>query len=118
MTFAEFQMQNYGYEVITKFWDDFSTAEKNGLEAIQDAFDKVFKWKDNFKCLAELVLVLNHKRWMHSRMGSAELSKIYFTLWHQANDYALDNLKGLELSRYLDIMDLQQRKTVSYTELA
>ena len=45
MTFREFMKEN-GNEVKTTFWEDFSIAERFGLSAIQDTFDRAFKeWK-------------------------------------------------------------------------
>ena len=45
MTFREFMKEN-GYEVQTTFWEDFSIAERFGLSAIQDTFNRAFKeWK-------------------------------------------------------------------------
>ena len=45
MTFREF-MKGNGYEVKTTFWEDFSIAERFGLSAIQDTFNRAFKeWK-------------------------------------------------------------------------
>ena len=63
MTFREFMLEN-GYELQTTFWNDFSIADRFGLSAIQDTFNRAFKeWKENYKYLTELVLVLNHKIW-------------------------------------------------------
>ena len=59
MTFREFMKEN-GYEVKTTFWEDFSIAERFGLSAIQDTFNRAFKeWKEDYEFLTELVLVLN-----------------------------------------------------------
>ena len=45
MTFREFMKEN-GNEVKTTFWEDFSIAERFGLSAIQDPFNRAFKeWK-------------------------------------------------------------------------
>ena len=45
MTFREFMKEN-GNEVNTTFWEDFSIAERFGLSAIQDTFNRAFKeWK-------------------------------------------------------------------------
>ena len=45
MTFREFMKEN-GNEVKTTFWEDFSIAERFGLSAIQDTFNRSFKeWK-------------------------------------------------------------------------
>ena len=42
MTFREFMKEN-GNEVKTTFWEDFSIAERFGLSAIQDTFNRAFK---------------------------------------------------------------------------
>lgn len=61
MTFREFMREN-GYELQTTFWEDFSIADRFGLSAIQDTFKRAFEeWKNNYKYLTELILVLNHK---------------------------------------------------------
>ena len=45
MTFREIMKEN-GNEVKTTFWEDFSIAERFGLSAIQDTFNRAFKeWK-------------------------------------------------------------------------
>ena len=55
MTFREFMLEN-GYELQTTFWNDFSIADRFGLSAIQDTFNRAFKeWKENYKYLTELV---------------------------------------------------------------
>ena len=61
MTFREFMQEN-GYELQTTFWNDFSIADRFGLSAVQDTFNRAFEeWKEDYKYLTELVLVLNHK---------------------------------------------------------
>ena len=65
MTFREFMREN-GYELQTTFWEDFSIADRFGLSAIQDTFKRAFEeWKNNYKYLTELILVLNHKIWQY-----------------------------------------------------
>lgn len=59
MTFKEFMKEN-GYELQTTFWDDFTIADLFGLSAIRNTFNRAFEeWKDNYKYLTELILVLN-----------------------------------------------------------
>ena len=79
MTFREFMKEN-GYEVKTTFWEDFSIAERFGLSAIQDTFNRAFKeWKEDYEFLTELVLVLNHKIWQyHEKDRSSRNSTIPF----------------------------------------
>lgn len=69
MTFREFMQEN-GYELQTTFWNDFSIADQFGLSAVQDTFNRAFEeWKENYKYLTELVLVLNHKIWQYHEKG-------------------------------------------------
>ena len=53
-----------GYETITSFWSDFTIADRFGVGAIKDTYKRAFnEWKDNYKYLTELVMVLNWKIW-------------------------------------------------------
>lgn len=104
MTFREFMLEN-GYELQTTFWNDFSIADRFGLSAIQDTFSRAFEeWKENYKYLTELVLVLNHKIWQHYETRP-EIAILYNTLWAQASQYAMEYLKDDELSYYYDVTD-------------
>lgn len=61
MTFREFMAEN-GYMLQTTFWSDFSIADRFGLPAVQDTFNRAFaEWKQSYKYLTELILVLNTK---------------------------------------------------------
>ena len=52
--------------VKTTFWMDFSIADRFGKSAVKDTYKTAFEsWKDNYKYLTELVMVLNHKIWEH-----------------------------------------------------
>lgn len=56
MTFREFMAEN-GYTLQTTFWSDFSIADRFGLPAVQDTFNRAFaEWKKNYKYLTELIL--------------------------------------------------------------
>lgn len=104
MTFREFMREN-GYELQTTFWEDFSIADRFGLSAIQDTFNRVFKeWKGNYKYLTELILVLNHKIWQHYEKRQ-DMAVLYNTLWEQADLYAVENLKDDELSYFYEVTD-------------
>ena len=94
-----------GYKPITTFWDDFSIADKFGIEAIKDTYNRAFKeWKHDYKYLTELVMVLNHKIWQWYETND-NYAKLYNTLWEQADTYAIENLKGEELSYYYEVTD-------------
>lgn len=94
-----------GYTPITTFWTDFSIADVFGVGGIQDTYDRAFEnWKDDYKYLTELVMVLNHKIWEWYELdeGRAEL---YDKLWRKTADYAGKNLKGEELRYYYEVTD-------------
>ncbi len=104
MTFREIMAEN-GYELQTTFWNDFSIADKFGLSAIQDTFNRAFEeWKEDYKYLTELILVLNHKIWQYYETRP-EFATLYNSLWEQADQYAVENLKDDELSYFYDVTD-------------
>lgn len=99
-----------GYKPFTTFWQDFSIADTYGLQAIQDTFNRAFEeWKDNYKYLTELVLVLNHKIFHHYVKDGTEeqneTASLYNELWSKANDYALDNLQGEQADYFYQLTD-------------
>ena len=94
-----------GYKPITTFWEDFSIADMFGLDAITDTYNRAFnEWKDNYKYLTELVMVLNHKTWEHYKTNE-DYGRLYNELWTKADEYALNNLKEEQVSYYYDITD-------------
>lgn len=54
--------------------------------------------------LTELILVLNHKIWQYYET-KPEFATLYNTLWEQAGQYAVENLKDDELSYYYEVTD-------------
>lgn len=90
----------------TTFWNDFSIADAFGTAAIQDTFNRAFgEWKFHYKYLTELVMVLNHKCWYWYEHKNSAYAELYSRLYDQANDYALDNLKGDELQFFFEVTD-------------
>lgn len=88
-------------EFSTTFWSDFSIADAFGVNAVKDTYKRAFKeWKDDYKYLTDLVIVLNHKCWQHYEKGNTEYSQLYEKLYYEAHDYALDNLNGEEFDYY------------------
>lgn len=95
-----------GYETFTTFWHDFEIAEKFGVAAIRDTFQRVFaEWKHDYKYLTELVMVLNHKCWDFYNQHMDVYSQVYAELYYQAHDYALENLNQDEIAYYFRITD-------------
>ena len=95
-----------GYETMTTFWQDFLIADKFGIAAIRDTYNRAFnEWKSNYKYLTELVMVLNHKCWEHYGKGNQKISGLYAELYYAAADYAIENLQGDELTYYFQVTD-------------
>lgn len=94
-----------GYKPITTFYMDFSLADKFGINGIVDTFNCAFnEWKNNYKYLTELAMVLNWKIMEHYRTN-IEYAKIYEKFFYMVDKYAIENLKGSELEYYYDITD-------------
>jgi hypothetical protein len=94
-----------GYSPITTFYEDFSIADKFGLDAIQDTYNRAMEgWKNNYKYLTELVMALNWKIWEHYEHNEA-YAELYDKLYREADEYACENLKGEELSYFFRTTD-------------
>lgn len=99
-----------GYKPITTFYEDFSIADKYGIDAIKDTYKRAFnEWKTDYKYLTELVMVLNWKIAEHYKEGATEeenkTALLYNELWQQADEYAVNNLKDDELSYFYKTTD-------------
>ncbi len=94
-----------GYKPITTFWDDFTIADCFGVPAVTDTFRRAFnEWKDNYKYLTELVMVLNHKIWQHNERRN-DLAEAYDALWRIADQYAMENLTGEAAEYFYQVTD-------------
>ena len=104
MTFKEFMQEN-GYELQTTFWEDFSIADRLGLAAVLDTFNRAFReWKGDYKFLTELTLVLNHKIWQYYE-NRPDMAELFNNLLEQADQYAKENLKRNGVSYYREGTD-------------
>lgn len=94
-----------GYVPQTTFYTDFSIADKFGRDAIRDTYNRAFnEWKSNVKYLTELVMVLNWKIWRWYQKNN-DYSELYNDLWEKTDQYCLDNLKGEDLTYYIQTTD-------------
>ena len=101
---SQMEMQT-GYSCITTFCEDFSIADKFGIEADKDTYARALKeWKHDYKYLTELVMVLNWKIWQYYNHND-ELANVYNELWQKADNYACEHLKGEELSYFYQTTD-------------
>lgn len=100
----EDKIMNYE-RISTTFYMDFSIADRFGLDAIRDTFNRAFaEWKSQYKYLTELSMVLNHKCWDWYEKNDAYCS-LYAELFYKVRDYAYDTLEGEELDFYYHITD-------------
>lgn len=105
MTMKEYVLQNFGYEMKTTFWDDFSIADHFGIDAIKETYKRAFEeWKSDVVYLTELVMVLNWKIWYFYGRNDT-LGKLYDSLWREADAWAVENLKDDDLSYFLRTTD-------------
>ena len=94
-----------GYKPISTFYEDFSIADMFGISAIKDTYKRAMEgWKEDYKMLTELVMVLNWKIWEHYETND-KIARVYDELWKKADSYAVDNLKGDELHYFYRTTD-------------
>lgn len=90
-----------GYTPITTLWDDFSIADRFGVQAIRGTFRSGFAFakSSGHKEVTELVMVLNHKIWQWYEVNPT-IAAVYNELWEKADEWACNNLKGEELDYF------------------
>lgn len=94
-----------GYKPQTTFYEDFSIADRFGVNAIKDTYRRAFKgWKDNVVYLTELVMALNWIIWEHYETNE-EYAKVYEELYEKADAYALENLTEDDLTYFYRTTD-------------
>lgn len=95
-----------GYIPKTTFWNDFEIADAFGPFAVRETYKTAMReWASDYEYLTELVLVLNHRLWLHHGVKNEKLSMVYAELFRKAYDYAVKNLKGDELRYFLEVTD-------------
>lgn len=97
--------QETGYKPVTTFYLDFSIADRFGLDAIQDTYNRAFnEWKSNTEFITELVMVLNWKCWRWYQVND-DYSKLYSELYYKLDEWCMDNLKDEALDYYIQTTD-------------
>ena len=81
--------EEIGYEPLTTLWEDFSIADRFvGVEKtpIEDTYKRALDFaKGDYRCLTELVLVLNHKIWQWYKIDETR-GILYDTLWRMTEE--------------------------------
>ena len=94
-----------GYKPFTTFYEDFSIADMFGASAVKDTYKRAFReWRSDHKYLTELIMVLNWKIFEHYETNDG-LEQLYDTLFREADEWACENLKGDELTYYIETTD-------------
>ena len=105
-----------GHEPKTTFWLDFSIADKFGLEAIKDTYNRAFnEWQSDHIYMTELAMVVNWKCWEHyNRLNNllepycdnhGEICQWYKDTYYKLLDWADKNLKGDKLTYFYKTLD-------------
>lgn len=98
-------IEQFGYEAKTTFWMDFSIADRFGVDGVKDTYKRAMdSWKNDYIYLTELYMVLNHKIWQHYQKNEA-LYDAYMELFDKCGEYAMEHLKGEELSYFYTVTD-------------
>lgn len=95
-----------GYKPKTTFYMDFSIADRFGLNAVKDTYNRAIKTADfmGYEYLTELVMALNWKIFEHYETNEP-LAELYRDLWEKAGNHAQETLKGEELEYYYHTID-------------
>ena len=94
-----------GYTPKTTFWEDFTIADRFGIDAIKNTYKRAFnEWKNDYIYLTELVMVLNWKLWYWYERDE-KIATLYNDLWSEADKYAIENLKGKDLEYFYETTD-------------
>lgn len=92
-------------ELKTTFRQDFRIADKFGLSAIEDTYNRAKEeWRDNVEYMAELTCVLNWAIWDWYEKNELT-ARLYNSLWEQCEEFCFEHFTGDDLRRYLDIID-------------
>lgn len=98
----------FRYKQISTFFEDFSVAEYFGLNAIENTYERCFQyWKDDYRYLTELVMVLNGKSWQHADgyVAKTPMCNLYTKLYNKLSDWCYDNLDDEALKYFIRTTD-------------
>ena len=94
-----------GYKLKTTFWDDFTIADSFGEDAIKDTFKRAFnEWKNNVEYVTELAMVMSWKSCSYFGKND-ELMVLYSNLYHEVDEWCMNNLINSDLIYYIDTTD-------------
>lgn len=95
-----------GYETKTTFYEDFTIADAFGIDAIEDTFKRSFNnWKNNLEYVTELAMIMSIKSCIHYERGNDVYTSLYSDLYHRVDNWCMNNLKGSDLTYYIQTTD-------------
>lgn len=104
MTYKEYCKNEFGYDVQTTYWEDFSIAERFGMAAIKDTYRRALLNTD-YKMMTELTMVLNHKLWNHYEKGNKLLAELYNDLWKDCDNRCCNTFNKEQLAYFYRVTD-------------
>ena len=107
MRIAKWNIENItGYKPITTFYEDFSIADRFGIEAVLDTYRRGLMTAESlgYEYLTEFVMVLNWKIWEHFERNES-LARVYNDLWEEADIYAREHLEEEALAYFYRTTD-------------
>ena len=107
MHFKDWKIEEItGYKPQTTYYMDLSIADAFGTDAIIDTYNNVMENIDvlGYVYLTEFVMALNWK--IHEHYGNNDVyATLYNELWMRADNYAVNTLKGEELTYFYRTTD-------------
>lgn len=89
-----------GYKPKTTLWDDFTSAEEGGTDAILNMYSNaLLDNSSDIVALTELCMVLDWKHWEHYD-SNRDIKRVYYFLWLKSREYIETHFKGEELMYY------------------
>ena len=86
-----------GYKPMTTFYMDFSIADLFGINAIKSTYKRALDgWKDDYKYITELYMVLNWKIWEHYQTNRV-FAEEYEKLWDELGGWVEEHFNKDEL---------------------
>jgi len=104
-----------GGEACSTCWQDFCIANRFGIDAVKDTFDRIFEgFKHDIKVITELAMATNYMSWrFHSayeksrRTLDGQMRDLYISLYEKVNAYVYDGgeVSKDDISYYFSVTD-------------
>lgn len=99
---------NTDYKRKTTFFYDLSIAERSGIAAVNETYNRVMKeWLDDIEYITEFALSLNYKSWEWNGREDDEMTDLYIDLFYKSQDAIYEHFDDNKeaLKYYYEITD-------------